>query len=1043
MNNAKFNNTASNFFAALTASSSAIVSENPIVFNKARFTVITPALIRMEYSEQETFINLPSIFAVERNAFCNEFTMVKTPERLEIQTQHMRLIYKPNGNPFSKENLEVYIQTTNQEIRWHPEIKQTQNLGGTISTLDQIKGPVDLGEGILSRDGWYLLNDSNGFLLQEGWVAPRPADAGTDYYLFGYGIDYKLAFASFIAISGPVPLPRKSVLGSWYSRWWHYSTEDYKAIVQEYQEHDFPLDIIVMDMEWHTGDWTGWSWNYALLPDPPALLRWFHEQGLTVTLNVHPSDGIRPEEAMYKDFMLSLGADPNSGETISFDAGNQQYMNAYFTHTHTPREKEGVDFWWLDWQQYEDVLSHPGLKNLTWLNKLYFDHSKQHGKRGLQFSRWGGWGDHRNPIHFSGDADTGWAMLGFEVPFTSTAGNVGAYYWSHDIGGHFGDRNEEPYTRWVQFSATTAAMRLHSGIIEYLDRRPWMWPEWATTSMRKSFHLRSRLMPYIYCATRETNLSGIPLNRPMYIDWPAEEEAYDAPQQYMFGGDLLVAPIASKGFGPNRVASQLVWFPEGQWNNMLTNEVIHGPQWRLVSADVDEFPLYVQSGVPVPMQPYSPRPTTQQLNSLELHVWASNQPQKKTRKLYEDDGISSHYEQGEFAYSQFTTHFTNGEYTLKSNGVQGSYNGQPEQREYKYILHQVMKPTRVTLNEVPVDYEWDSVNRTAEVIISARSIREGFTVSITADLSDSNTFAELAFERRLAGITGKQGSNMLEALSHAANSQKELVPALVALAGLRFVENETHYPEAGLMRRLILNSDSIIQADGVTLTWKRTLELSDETKTETSVQEFNNLQGKVAITLPQWGQVSLKFLDSLSQELQLACTIKGEAYQYSVPLGEVHGQVAEWFVSAYYPFDTKKTITEQRGEPELMSLAELKSVSPTTNGWVLAKPDEQGFVDLLAIHKGDNRLAYAVSTFTTKAAGTGVLGFRSDDGIEVWLNGTKIHSANVLRGINHDWEEVPVVFSKGENVLLLKVTQAEMAWGFMVRGRTQSPKQEL
>lgn len=1019
--------------SAMIATGSALA--NPVIESNARFTVITPELIRLEYSEQGAFVDAPSLFAVGRGERFDGASIKKSGEELEINTGQMRLLYKPNGKPFSEENLEVWIQSGTEEIRWTPASKQTKNLGGTINTLDQVKGPVDLGEGILSRNGWFLLDDSKGFLLVNDWVEPRPATSGTDQYLFGYGENYEAAFQSFITIGGPVPMPRKSVLGSWYSRWWHYTTEDYKNIVEQYREHNFPLDIIVMDMEWHTGDWTGWSWNYELLPNPPALLQWFREQGLTVTLNVHPSDGVRPEESMYKDFMLTLGADSSTSETITFDAGNKEYMEAYFTHTHHPREEEGVDFWWLDWQQYPDVLSMPGLLNLSWLNKLYFDNSMRTGKRGLQFSRWGAWGDHRHPIHFSGDADTGWPMLGFEVPFTSNAGNVGAYYWSHDIGGHFGDRNEEPYTRWVQFSATTAAMRLHSGIIEYLDRRPWMWPEWATESMRRSFHLRSRLIPYVYSAVRETNQTGIPLNRPMYIQWPHETDSYYAPQQYMFGNDLLVAPIASPGYGPGRVASQLVWFPEGHWYNMLTSESFTGPEWRLVSADMNEFPLYVRGGVPVPMQPYSARPTTEPLATLELHLWPGADGEENATTLYEDDGISRGYESEDFATTYISTERNGNAITLQVDATIGEYEGQVTDRAYVIVLGGVMNPLRVTLNDEPLPAEWDEVERTAFIRIPKRSIRDGFTVNINAEKVDASYFADRALARRLEGITGTKNGNILEAIQTANAEQSPTLPGLIALAGVRPVENETHYPTVGHLRRIVRNSDSPIDENGLLLTWKRTIESPRNPAPKTYYVEVNNLHGQASYAPPLWGQAPLEFLESAIDELELTCTLNGDTLRYTLPQGDTHGLLSDWLVSDFYPFNIKGHISEQSGAPETMTQEQLKALTPKTKGWTPAAPGADGIVDLLAIHKGDNRLAYAVSTFTQDEARKGILGFRSDDGIEAWLNGKKIHTANVLRGINHNWEEIPVEFAAGENVLLLKVTQAEMGWGFMVRGR--------
>ncbi len=1007
---------------------------NPIVEGSARFTVITPECIRLEYSTNGAFIDDPSLFAVNRSDFTEPTGTEHTPDgALVINTGRMRLEYKPDGGPFSEENLRVEIAGGDRVIEWTPASKQTQNLGGTIHTLDQVRGPVDLEEGILSRNGWYLIDDSRMHLLIDDWAAPRPEDAGTDWYLFGYGKDFQAAFKAFTAAGGKVPMPRKAVLGSWYSRWWEYTTEDYKEIVREYDDNNFPLDIIVMDMEWHTGPWTGWSWNYELLPDPPALLKWFEEQGLTITMNVHPADGVAPTETMYADFMRELGEDPESGKTVTYDAANREYMDALFKHTHQPREDEGVDFWWLDWQQYPYTIGIPDLLNLKWLNYLYYKNSERNNKRGLQFSRWGDWGDHRHPIHFSGDADTGWRMLGFEVPFTSTAGNEGTYFWSHDIGGHFGDRNEEPYTRWVQFAATTAAMRLHSGIIPYLDRRPWKWADWATESMRRSFHFRSEMMPYVYSSTWQCYRDSLPLNRPMYIAYSEEADAYMAPQQYLFGEALLVAPIASAGYGPGRVGHQLVWFPEGTWYNTFTSEKFEGPQWRVVSADINEFPAFVRAGTPLPTQPYSSRPTTASLDTLIVKLWPGHDGQTTEFTLYEDDGISRDYESNGYATTLLSSAASDGVIEIAIAPVDGKYNGQVENRSYEVLLHSVEEPTSVEVNGKKANGKWNKEERTLSVTVPRQSIRNNVKIKVETTVTDAAYFQERALKRRLKGILGDDSSSSLaKAIEKASESNPEILPGLLALGGLAIIENETHYPEVGLINRVVRNNDSILSSDGISLSWSRKIVPGDKT-TPNSNLTFPNFDGLEEFPSPEFTAQSLAFLTSAVDQRTLTCAIDDHPVSVTVPIGQSDGRLESWRVSPFYEYDLEKTLDEQEFEPETISSSELLKLANTAD-WTDASPDEKGVVDLRAIHDGENRVAYAVTTFESASSVKATLGFRSDDGIEAWVNDKKLHSNDVMRGVNHDWEEVDVTFNAGKNVILLKVSQGHGDWGFAVRG---------
>jgi alpha-glucosidase (family GH31 glycosyl hydrolase) len=715
-----------------------------VVIGNARFTVIAPECIRIEYTNDAKFVDAKSMFAVGRDAAWNDFKLSRDGNDVVIDTGKIRLRYCSDGRPFTQENLHAQIARGEDWVDWWPGEANQGNLGGTIRTLDGVKGPVELDDGVLSRDGWYLLDDSQSPLMTADWVQERPENGSTDWYLFGYGTDYKAGLRALTRIGGSVPLPRKYVLGAWYSRYWHYTAQDFRDIVEEYCQHDFPLDVIVMDMDWHltrlpgsgrAGQiWTGYTWDRGLIPDPEGLLQWFHQQGLHVTLNDHPADGVQPHEQMYEDFMKAMGADPSTGQTLPFDAGDKKYLDTFFHYTHDPFEKEGVDFWWLDWQQFPYTRSLPHLTNLAWLNEYYYRRASRDDARGQSFSRWAGWGDHRHPIHFSGDADTGWNMLAFEVPFTSTAGNVGCFFWSHDIGGHMGGRNEESYTRWVQFGATSAALRSHSTRAADMDRRPWTYSKQAEDSMRISFHLRSELFPYIYSSVRESCTESVPLNRPMYIEYPGKEEAYHNPQEYFFGDNLLVAPITSPGEGPDKVAQQTVWFPPGEWYDWFTGQHFSGERTETASADINRFPLYARGGVPIPLQPYTQRMTTAALTDLVVRCYPGDDGQSASTTLYEDDGVTTGYLKGEWSQTVLTYRRLENKVTVIISPSKDSYPGQVEKRSYHVELCETAKPRDVVVrhgqSETDYSTDYDESTHTVHVRIAPRPIHEDVTVLV-------------------------------------------------------------------------------------------------------------------------------------------------------------------------------------------------------------------------------------------------------------------------------------------------------------------------
>lgn len=785
----------------------------------ARFTVITPNLIRMEYDPSGKFVDQPSIFAADRGLSAP--AIVDTQQGVTtISTPALKLTYIPDGRPFSPTNLSVTVATGGQTVRWVPGLNDPANLGGTICTLDGVSNPVDLKEGLLSRSGWALIDDSTSPLLTaDGWVEARPQaqKSGRDWYFFGYGNNYRAALSSLTSLSGSVPLPRRYALGIWYSRYWPWSEEDYKSIVSRYGTEDFPLDNVVLDMDWHKDGWTGWSWNTKLLPDAPGLLKWLHSQDLHCTLNLHPADGVAPHEDRYGDFMKALNQDPSGKKTLPFDAGSKSYMEAFFNTVITPLKKDGVDFWWLDWQQFPQTHSLADLTNLFWLNRLFYNYTAEPGQRGLSFSRWGGFGDQRNPIHFSGDAGTSFPTLAFEVPFTSTAGNVGCFFWSHDIGGHMGGRNEESYARWCQFGATSAALRSHSTRDASMDRVPWNYAKWAEDSMRISFHLRSELFPYIYTASAQSCRQSVPLNRPIYLDLPEREEAYHNGQEFLLGDNILVAPVATAGAGPGRVSCQTVWLPptdSGFWYNLLTGERAASSSNIVAAATIDEFPIFVRGGVPIPMQPYTARMGVNQVEMLRVRCYPGREGQQGKSNLYEDDGVSTGYKNGESATTSMEYEYSGSTATISIGKAEGHFKGQPEKRGYFIELADVERPERVTVNGQGGSFSYDSDKYLVTIPVQSLSPREpvkvvveGYKPSGWAQLHNraaitrlKNTVDDAA---GLADIKPAEAESNLPiaalsaALSNAASQEQKA--AALAVAGIALVHKNVatyFYPEA-------------------------------------------------------------------------------------------------------------------------------------------------------------------------------------------------------------------------------------------------------
>ena len=659
-----------------------------------------------------------------------------------------------------------------RELVWFPGKPNEANLGGPLGTLDRIEEPVPLPAGLLSRDGWHLIDDSGSPLLTNDWVQQRPGggeppegvvwtwNRDLDWYLFAYGRDYKDALRALMLVSGRTPMPRKHVLGSWYSRWYPYDADGLLKIDQEYREHDFPLDVLAIDMDWHTQNarygfgrglarennlgWTGYTWNRKLIQEPQRLLSEMRNLGVAVALNDHPADGIRDHEQCYPEFMQKLGAGtlPNP----PFNAGDPRYMKALFESAHEPLEKQGVDFWWVDWQQdhvLPSVLGVPGLGHLRWLNYLYYNHSERNGRRGQSFSRWGGWGDHRHPIHFSGGPASTWTVLAFEVRLTVASGNAGCFFWAHDVGGFRGERDAEMFTRWVQFGAFSAALRLHS---DDCDRdRPWQWDRQFQDAMQAAYHLRAQLFPYIYGSARQCYDDMVPLLRPMYLEYPQQEESYAYDGQYLLGDSVLVAPIVKPGEGPKLVAQQTVWFPAGVWYNVFTGERIVGNQSLLVTADISEVPVYVRAGFPLAMQPRTQRMSTSALSTLIIRCYPGIVGEAE---LYEDDGQTQGYARGECAWTRLRYASDGERIHIRVDPVRGEFAGQVLRRGYRIELPNTNPAAAATISARHAGVEYEEERLMNVVSFADIPTTEPLEVTIMAAEVDPSLATHKAARRR-------------------------------------------------------------------------------------------------------------------------------------------------------------------------------------------------------------------------------------------------------------------------------------------------------
>lgn len=666
--------------------------ENVIRWGDYRITVLGRRLFRIERSAEKKFRDDATQAVWFRNVPKQSFHVEKQNGAIVIVTEKCRLKISENREA-------CRIDLGGGEL----PLSNDGNLKGTYRTLDGCDGDtvtysiygsarqagdkINLDDGFCSRSGVAVYDDSESLTLgADGLIRPEKA-SGTDEYVFAYGDDYRGAIKALYRLCGSVPVLPRYAFGNWWSRYHAYTDKEYLNMLGEFEKRKIPLTVTALDTDWHYSDkkdienafglsengragekfvgvsdrgntdkigWTGYTFNAALFPDYERFLDNLKERGYHVTMNLHPHQGVRFWDWQYAEMARRMGIDEKSGECVPFDFTDPAYINANFDVLLAPYEKEGVDFWWIDWQQGKESKIE-GLDPLWSLNHYHsLDNASSH-RRALILSRYFGVGAHRYPVGFSGDTAMTWETLRYLPYFTATATNAGYVWWSHDIGGHNnGSKDDELYLRFVQYGVFSPINRLHCTNLGVMTKEPWRYKNGTGRIAEDFLRLRHSMIPFLYSLSYKNYTEGNALVEPLYYRWKTKE-AYEMKNEYLFGGNIIVAPITEHSTNGYSVTE--VWLPEGTWTDLFTGSVYKigvGGEKKKAVRTLESIPVFVESGGILPY-------------SLDEGNGTKN-PKKLGVKIFNGNGEFTLYEDSPEGGEGFTTFRT--EYT--ENGGKAS-----------------------------------------------------------------------------------------------------------------------------------------------------------------------------------------------------------------------------------------------------------------------------------------------------------------------------------------------------------------------------------
>ena len=522
------------------------------------------------------------------------------------------------------------------------------------------RAPVQWLIGTANGWGMFIHQPYGAFDLtgQRGVFTPRPAEASPiDVFVVG-SRDPKVIMREYARITGLPEMPARWTFGYMQSSRTLAGPDEILGVARTFREKRLPCDaLIYLGTEFAPSGWNTrngeFTWHPVNFPDPKAILDQLHERHFKVIVHV-----VIEGRTLTGSVSDPCTAEPlPSGRTADNRWPPDRQVACYWP-IHKTAMDVGVDGWWPDQGDGLDGPSRLNRHRMYWEGtQLYRPNERPfalHRNASPGIQRFGG-------FIWSGDPRSRWETLATHVPVAVNTGLSGFPYWGSDIGG-FNPTPEytaELHTRWFQFGAFCPSFRAHGR--NWHLKLPWGWTdgdggpfeagEWRADPaelkrpeiegiIRKYLELRYRLMPYLYTAVRETHETGLPIMRALWLHYPDDPAAAVRGDEYLWGPDMLVAPVVEKGATTRRL-----YLPRGAWYDFWTEERVTGGREIERPVDLETMPLYVRAGAVLPLGPvkqYTEEPTDAP-TTLTVYPGVDG-----TSSLYDDDGSSFDHRSGEW-----------------------------------------------------------------------------------------------------------------------------------------------------------------------------------------------------------------------------------------------------------------------------------------------------------------------------------------------------------------------------------------------------------
>lgn len=662
---------------------------------KYRITVLTERLVRLEYSDTGIFEDRPTELVWYRNFPKPEFTVEEDRISLKITTKYFILNYikeKPfQGSRVNPSN-NLKISLVGSDRVWyygHPEIR---NYGASAYKLSNDKNRR-VQRSLYSLDGFASIDDSKSSVIFENGTFEKRNSKNIDTYVFLYNNAFYYCLTDYFYLTGYPPLIPRYALGNWWSKNEFYSDFDISHLINKFETNNIPISVLMLN-KWHDNNSFNINEKYKNIN---TIINYLHNKNIKVGITLDNPKKFTKEDVCYQTLSKYLTPDKNGN--IPFDLFNPRVVDAFLKLIIHPLNYVGVDFFDISTFDKDDLKRTTLLKHF-----LYFDVFKNSNQRKLVSAYNSTVASHRYSVLYAGESTVDWDTLKSIPSFNASASNIGVSFWSHDFGGTSkGIEDNELYTRFIQLGVFSPILKLGSESGKYYKREPWAWGIKTQKITTDFLNLRYKLIPYIYTESYKYHKYGKPIVEPLYYKYPNLYDDINYNSEYFFGSNFLISPITTKkDYVMNRVIHRL-FMPEGIWYDYFSGKKYTGNKKYISFYKDEDYPVFVRAGSIIPMSTNKYNDTSIP-KKLEIQVFPGA---SSTYSIYEDDGETSNYLNGEYTITNIEFVYQKNSYGLTILPVSGKSGVLPETRDYK-IRFRNTKPasqvisyvnSQVTLNE--------------------------------------------------------------------------------------------------------------------------------------------------------------------------------------------------------------------------------------------------------------------------------------------------------------------------------------------------------